>query len=860
MNQFDHTLFNSLVLMRLLSFRLVLFLMLALNALSIDLLPQLNLSNHVSVHFPPCPFSLCPFSIASVQAQTLPKYRWSLFPLEKLQSQNPLLTKVLQGETLAAKDWERLAQSLGRDNQTQGMQSLALVAAGLAWFREGLYFRAKEALQNISRDHPLLEIHLFFLAESYFHLGLYQQATDEYDALSRLSPNSLWSHRARFRTTDLAMVLGDFDEAYLSINELIKRYPEYPYRNSAILQSADLAIKLGRYSEAVDSLNQLNPSSLQDVSAKRGRLLLETLQELVSHTALTSQEKLKQVQAWRKWKNYEKALSEIRVLLRSISRKDKIWADSALEEVRILHKMERFTEAVQLNKALESSLPKGYKRRSNLWWKSESLFRLGKIEEAAQALKASRNHSKSAGTFARLGMLYFNGAHYSQAEDAFKNAVKRGEKGDPDLWMPKRLLGWLPYRLGRYMESAQYFKRLSRGGRGRNHYAHYWWARSVHKLGQEEEAVGIYYQLIKHAPYSFYAYLAQMRLEEVKRTVKTPWRRNSVSKQPKIYPIPEPIESVGELARVHGEKLPLWEMIYGLTLIGETSWARVYLRSLTEENRAYYRSSGARRRKWAFAPRFYLDNRDDSEYGIWGEQSADKAPRSKVWAQGIATDRPTVLRKKLLKVYRALGEHYYARRVSYYDGPKLTYPEVESEAAEWQRRYPRSFQTLVESSAARYAIDPHLIWALMTVESSHNPWAISRVGARGLMQVMPHTGQLSADRSSWPYFGSPLLFEPEVAIEMAAWYFQELIEQFKGQFPLAMAAYNAGPHRVKIWLDFKKNLPLDELIEEIPYAQAREYAKKVTRHLALYRRIYLGHTGHLFDLRMNPYPRGNINF
>ena len=75
-----------------------------------------------------------------------------------------------------------------------------------------------------------------------------------------------------------------------------------------------------------------------------------------------------------------------------------------------------------------------------------------------------------------------------------------------------------------------------------------------------------------------------------------------------------------------------------------------------------------------------------------------------------------------------------------------------------------------------------------------------------------------------------------------------------------MAAYNAGPHRVKIWLEFKKNLPLDELIEEIPYAQAREYAKKVTRHLALYRRIYLGHTGHLFDLRVNPYPRGNINF
>lgn len=800
--------------------------------------------------------------ITQTQAQTLPMYRWSLIPLDTLKNKYPLIEKILKHEQLAAGEWEQLATELSHEPQTQekGLQSLALIASGLAWFRQGLYFRAKEALKQSRRDHPLVEIHLFYLAESYFHLGMYQKASEEYEALAQLAPNSLWSHRARFRSADLLMLLGDLDGAFTTLEELLDRYPEYPYRSSAILQRADLAIKLGYYSDAVSILNQINPSSLQDASAKRARILLHTLQELVTSTELNIEDRLKQVKAWRKWKNYEIALSEVRSLLGKVSKKDKLWPDIALEEVRILNKMERFSEALTLNKALEKSLPKGHKRRSNLWWKSEALFRLGHIEDAAQTLKASRNYSKSAGTFARIGMLYFNGAHYAEAEEAFENAVKRGEKGDSDLWMPKRLLGWLPYRLGRYSESAQYFKRLSRSGKGKNHYAHYWWARSVHKLGKEDEAVSIYYQLIQHAPYSFYAYLAQMRLEEVKRSVKTPWKRNAVTTPPVIYPLPDPIITMGELARQRGENLPLWEMIYGLVLIGEHSWARVYLRSLSEENRAYYRSSGAKRRKWAFAPRFYLDNRDDSEYGIWGERSADKAPRTKAWTKGIASDRPTVLRKKLLQAYRSLGEHYYARRVSYYDGPKLTYPEASREAAEWQRRYPRSFQSLVESSAARYSVDPYLIWALMTVESSHNPWAISRVGARGLMQVMPHTGQLSADRSSWPYFGSPLLFEPEVAIEMAAWYFQELIEQFQGQLPLAMAAYNAGPHRVKIWLGFKKDLPLDELIEEIPYAQAREYAKKVTRHLALYRRIYLGHTGHLFDLRVNPYPRGNINF
>jgi len=792
--------------------------------------------------------------------QTPNEYRWSLIPIDHLPAQNKIWNKAIQGQVITPNEWEHLAEQVVQNPQQKKIKPLALLAAGLGWFREGLYFRADQALSQIPQDHPLLEIHLFFWAETAFHLGHYEAAVQRFNLLSELSPNSLWSHRARFREVDLMMILGDEEGALSQLLLLLKRYPEYPYRTAGLIQGADLMIKLGRYKEAIELLSSLDPSSLQDVSAKRGRALLKTLEAHVGSIKSSVSDRLRLIQAWRKWKNYEAALKSVRVLMGTLTQSHKRWPDVALEEIRILNKMERFPEVVKRNKVLENTLPRGHWRRSNLWWKSEALFRLGKVEEAAQTFHASRSNSKSSGTMARLGMIYFNGAYYEEAERAFQSAVDRGEKGDPDLWMPRRLLGWLPYRLGRYEEAARKFKRISKAGRGRNHYAHYWWARSVHKLGREDEAVKIYHQLIARAPYSFYAYLAQMRLEEVGRKANPPWRRQSQGPKPTITPALQPLESIGEFAKRYGDDLPLWEMIYGLIFIGETSWARVYLRSLTEENRAYFRSSGAKRRRWSFAPRFYLDNRDESEYGIWGEVRAEPAPRSKAWTRGLSALRPTPLRKKLLKAYRALGEHYYARRVSYYNGRKLTYPEAEGEAAEWQRRYPRSFRPLVESSAARYSIDPHMIWALMTVESSHNPWAISRVGARGLMQVMPHTGQLSADRMSWPYFGSPLLFEPEVAIEMASWYFQELIEQFQGQLPLAMAAYNAGPHRVKIWLAFKKSLPLDELIEEIPYAQAREYAKKVTRHLALYRRIYLGHTGHLFDLRVNPYPKGNINF
>ena len=162
--------------------------------------------------------------------------------------------------------------------------------------------------------------------------------------------------------------------------------------------------------------------------------------------------------------------------------------------------------------------------------------------------------------------------------------------------------------------------------------------------------------------------------------------------------------------------------------------------------------------------------------------------------------------------------------------------------------------------AADFGLDPFLIWSLMTVESSYNPLAISRAGARGLMQVMPHTGALVAGAMGWGDFGPAMLHEPEVSIEMSAWYFHQLLKKFNGQLPLAIAGYNAGPHRVALWLEKKGGLPLDEFVEEIPFREARGYTKKVLRHLALYRRIYLGESGPWVSQKIDPKFGDNINF
>jgi len=822
-------------------------------------------------------------------------WRWSLEERpEAWPTELPVSPLVGARSPLELMDaWLSLSQRSG-----PRLSGLATLAAGISAHRAGRYHSATELFKQAGeRVTPLRELQLYLWGESLFHLGRYREAQERLEELQREHVGSLWGHKARFRLADIQQALGAPQESAETLRQLLRRYPEYPYTKAALLSQGLNELAAERPQRALEALLALTPGSPQDLSVHLGERLASELMKLTGlKLEAEGKQRLRRVIEWKGWKYYGRALTEVRALLAGIKRGDargeKLWQDVALEEVRVLNKMERFDEAFELNLKLDTTLDRRH-RRTNNWWASEALFRLGRVEEAAERFLKSRLNKRSPANLARLGMIYFNGAQYPQALKAFEEAHKRGEKGDPDLWMARRLRSWLLYRVEDYEAAIKRFGQMGGTLRGKNSYAIYWRARSLQKradelalLSQEtggskrderkrqrarrdvpryrQEAIDSYKRIIERAPTSYYAYVSAARLRQINEPFESSWVEHpsqlSQARQPEIAPLPDPLDTLKPFAQEYGGALHAWEAVYGLSLIGERRWAAIYLRSLFEEHRAYHRASGRSRRAWRFAPRFYLDYRDDTEYGIWGERAPTPAPRDRAWANALRLERPTKLFHKLEGAFRGLDDHYYGRRRSLYDGPRLTFPEARDEAAEWQRRYPRSFKEEVEQSAARHGVDPHLIWALMTVESSHNPWAISRVGARGLMQVMPHTGQLSADRLSWPYFGSPLLFEPEVAVEMAAWYFKELSSNFKGQLPLAMAAYNAGPHRVKVWLEVKGDLPLDELIEEIPYAQAREYAKKVTRHLALYRRIYQGYTGHLLDLEVNPVVEGNINF
>ena len=149
---------------------------------------------------------------------------------------------------------------------------------------------------------------------------------------------------------------------------------------------------------------------------------------------------------------------------------------------------------------------------------------------------------------------------------------------------------------------------------------------------------------------------------------------------------------------------------------------------------------------------------------------------------------------------------------------------------------PRAYEWLAVPAANRHGLDPNLLLAVMRVESAYQKHIVSYAGAVGLMQIMPRTGTLIAHALDQGDFTPADLLDPQLNLEFAAWYLSSLLRRFDGHLPLAIAAYNGGPHNVRRWIqESADGTPLDVLLERIPFSQTHRYVRKVLVHYQAYR-------------------------
>jgi soluble lytic murein transglycosylase len=153
----------------------------------------------------------------------------------------------------------------------------------------------------------------------------------------------------------------------------------------------------------------------------------------------------------------------------------------------------------------------------------------------------------------------------------------------------------------------------------------------------------------------------------------------------------------------------------------------------------------------------------------------------------------------------------------------------------WDALSPVTQKQLLYELAGKEKVDPLLLAAIIRSESGFNPFAESNKGARGLMQLMPSTAEQMARELKLNYQDSDDLYTQDVNLRLGARYFSNLLKSFNGSLVLAVAAYNAGPSKVKAWQLLTWGRDQDEILASIPLPETREYVRNVLWHYRFYK-------------------------
>ncbi len=186
-------------------------------------------------------------------------------------------------------------------------------------------------------------------------------------------------------------------------------------------------------------------------------------------------------------------------------------------------------------------------------------------------------------------------------------------------------------------------------------------------------------------------------------------------------------------------------------------------------------------------------------------------------------------------IYLKLGDHYHtfiSFRNNFSDYSKIILPNFLKEIY-----LPLRYEKIIDKYSSEYNVSKELILALINRESMFRPNIISPAKAKGLMQMIDRTAALTARKVNIRLRRNDI-YKPEVNIRLGVAHLKELLDKYEGKTYLALAAYNAGPHRVKQWLEDFGDFEEEKFIEMIPFSETRNYVKNILRNYFYYKYYY----------------------
>ncbi|MBN8541050.1 MAG: transglycosylase SLT domain-containing protein [Deltaproteobacteria bacterium] len=417
-------------------------------------------------------------------------------------------------------------------------------------------------------------------------------------------------------------------------------------------------------------------------------------------------------------------------------------------------------------------------------------------------------------------------------------------------------LAWMSYLRGDYETALNRWqsllkertrRRATRGDSTSPDRIQYWSAMAMLRLGKETEAVTVLRSLLKDPSIDYYAVLAWYRLKSIPSVKLTDaearigFRQNVSEQIIKETIVAETLASEGDVADTSessddentdptAESAEESSEADATAAAPEAAPEAVLVEPVIELGAV--RDPALQRRLDRVRLLYAIGMNEETRWELQNLDSQVRHPQDR-----------RVMMTELHRMGRwdrssTLGELAFS-------GPRLR-GGLDGARDLWEFAYPKAWVDYVVPSAKSAGVEEELVWSIMRAESQYRAEARSPVGATGLMQIMPFTGEkVSSQLLGKDRFQPTDLQDPEVNVRFGARYLQRLVEKFGGSLPLVAAGYNAGPHRVQNWLRGFGALRMDEFIEHIPFVETRNYVKKVSRNYQIYRLLYRDDRGSL---------------
>ncbi|HKD05831.1 MAG TPA: transglycosylase SLT domain-containing protein [Bryobacteraceae bacterium] len=192
-----------------------------------------------------------------------------------------------------------------------------------------------------------------------------------------------------------------------------------------------------------------------------------------------------------------------------------------------------------------------------------------------------------------------------------------------------------------------------------------------------------------------------------------------------------------------------------------------------------------------------------------------------------------------IELARAMPSPFHALRImKSFIGDYLSIPFENAPLRFWQMLFPLPYRDEIQRSASAHNLDPYSVAGLIRQETEFNPGARSPSNAYGLMQLIPATGKQMGRQQGIAVASVRSLLNPSINIPLGTQYLRAQLDHWGGNWAETLAAYNAGPSRVKQWLTWANYREPAEFVESIPFNETRDYVQAVLRNADMYRTIY----------------------